>query len=110
MPKALNEAEVWGKKSADRRNMNVLEMKCLRSFVEVTRMDRIANEAVSRRAGIECKLTSRADQSVLGWFGHLVRMDKFRIARRLFLAEGSENDEAILLGSCVLLDRGSAVC
>ena len=43
--------------------MNVLEMKCLRSLVGVSRMDRVRNEEVCRRgAGIERELASRADQ------------------------------------------------
>ena len=33
--------------------MNVLEMKCLRSLVRASRMDRFKNEEVRRRAGIE---------------------------------------------------------
>ena len=33
--------------------MNVLEMKCLRSLVGVSRMDRVRNKEVRRRAGIE---------------------------------------------------------
>ena len=41
--------------------MNVLETKCLRSLVGVLRMDRVRNEEVRRRAGIEMELTSRAD-------------------------------------------------
>ena len=50
--------------------VNVLEMKCLRSLVGVSRMDRVRNEEVFRRAGIERELVSRADQRVLRWFGH----------------------------------------
>ena len=49
--------------------MNVLEMKCLRSLVGVSQMDRIRNEEVRRRVGIERKLASRAYQRVLRWFG-----------------------------------------
>ena len=45
--------------------MNVLEMKCLRSLVGVSQMDRVRNEEVRSRAGIERELTSRADQRVL---------------------------------------------
>ena len=37
------------------------EMKCLRSLVGVSRMDRVRNEEVRRRAGIEGELASRAD-------------------------------------------------
>ena len=56
-------------KSAERRKVNVLEMKCLRSLVGVSRTDRVRNEKVRRRAGIERELTSRADQRVFRWFG-----------------------------------------
>ena len=45
--------------------MNVIEMKCLRSLVGVFRMDRVRNEEVRRRAGIEKELASRANQRVL---------------------------------------------
>ena len=39
VPTALYEAEAWGMRSAERRKVNVLEMKCLRSLVELSRMD-----------------------------------------------------------------------
>ena len=47
-------------RGAERRKVNVLEMKCLRSLVGVSRMDRVTNEEVCRRgAGIERELASR---------------------------------------------------
>ena len=33
LPSALYGAEAWGMRSAERKKVNVLEMKCLRSFV-----------------------------------------------------------------------------
>ena len=54
---------------AERTKVNVLEMKCLRSSVGVSRMDRVRNEEVRRRAVIERELASRADQRVLRWLG-----------------------------------------
>ena len=60
--------------SAERRKVNVLEMKCLGSLVGVSRMDRVRNEEVRRRAGIERELASRADQRALRWFGPVKRM------------------------------------
>ena len=54
-------------RSAERMK-NVLEMKCLRSLVGVSRMDIVSNEEVRRRAGIE-REASRADQRVLRLFG-----------------------------------------
>ena len=65
VPTALYGAHAWGMRSAERRKVNVLEMKCLRSLVGVSRMDRVGNEEVRRRAGIERELASRADQRVL---------------------------------------------
>ena len=52
-------------RSAERRKVNVLEIMCLRSLVGVSQIDRVRNEEVRRRAGIERELASRADQRVL---------------------------------------------
>ena len=35
------------------------------------------------------ELASRADQRVLRWFGHVERMDEYRMARRVLMAEVS---------------------
>ena len=59
---------------AGRRKVNVLEMNCLRSLVGVSRLDRVRNEEVRWRAGIERELASRADQRVLRWIGHVERI------------------------------------
>ena len=40
-------------------------------------------------AGIERELASRAEQRVLRWFGHVERMDDYRMARRVLMAEVS---------------------
>ena len=52
-------------------------------------MDRVRNEEVRRRAGIEMELASRADQRVLRWFMHVERMDDYRMVRRVLKAEAS---------------------
>ena len=39
--------------------------------------------------GIERELASRADQRVSRWFGHVERMDEYRMARRVLMAEVS---------------------
>ena len=82
-------AEAWGIRSAERKKVNVLEVKCLRSFVGSSRMDRVRNEELRWRARIESELASRADQRVLRWFGHVERTDEYRLAKRVLLAEVS---------------------
>ena len=42
-----------------------------------------------RRAGIERELVGRADQRVLRWFEHVERMDEYRMATRVLMAEVS---------------------
>ena len=76
-------------RSAERGKVNVLEMKCLRSLVGVSRMDRVRNEEVHRRAGIERELASRRDQRVLRWCGHVERMDEYRMVRKVLMVEVS---------------------
>ena len=49
----------------------------------------VGNEEVRRTAGTERELTSRADQRVLRWFVHVERMDEYRMARRVLMAEVS---------------------
>ena len=65
VPTVLYGAEVWGMRSAERRKVNVLEMKCLRSLAGMSGMDRVRKEKVRSKAGIERELASRADQRVL---------------------------------------------
>ena len=65
VPTALYGAEAWGMRSAERRKVNVLDMNCLRSLVGMSRMNRVRNEEVRRRAGVEMELVSRGDQRVL---------------------------------------------
>ena len=55
----------------------------------MSRLDRVRNEEVRRRAGIERELASWADRRVLRWFGHVERVDKYRMARRVLMAEVS---------------------
>ena len=68
-----------GMRSAERRKVNVLKMKCLRSLVWVLRMDRVRNEEVRMRVGIERELASTADQRVLRWFLQVEGMNEYRL-------------------------------
>ena len=45
-----------------------------------------------KRADIERELASRADQRRLRWFGHVERMDEYRMARRVLMAGTRETE------------------
>ena len=55
----------------------------------MSRIYRVRNEEVHRRAGIERELVSRADQGVLRWCGHVERMDEYHMARKVLMVEVS---------------------
>ena len=44
VPTALYGAEAWGMRNDERRKVNALEMKCLKSLLGVSRMDRVRND------------------------------------------------------------------
>ena len=90
MPTVLYGAETWGTRVAERRKVDVFEMKCLRSMVGVSRMDRVRNEEVRARSDIRKKLSERADVNAINWFGHMERMDEQRLVKRIYVshAEG----------------------
>ena len=54
------------------------------------------------RAGIERELASRAEQRVLRWFGHVERMDEYRMARRVLMAEVSGGGGGYEIDLCFL--------
>ena len=60
VPTALYRALALGLRSAERRIVNVLGMKCLGNFVGVSRMYRVRKEEVRRRAGIEMGVSVRS--------------------------------------------------
>ena len=51
-------------------------MKCVRSLVGMSQMDRVRNEEVRRIAGIERRICEYSgSESILRWFGHVERID-----------------------------------
>ena len=52
-------------------------------------MERVGDEEVRRRGGIERDLASRADHRALRWFGHVERMNENCMAGRVLMAEVS---------------------
>jgi len=87
VPTALYGAETWGMKVAEKKKVNVFEMKCLRSMLGVTRMDRIRNEEVRRRVGVVKELSRKSDERLLMWFGHMERMSDERLTKKVMRAK-----------------------
>ncbi len=53
----------------------------------VSRMDWLKNVEVRRRTGVVRKLSDWVGQSVLRWYGHMVRMDEERQTKKVLRAQ-----------------------
>jgi hypothetical protein len=90
-PTLLYGSEVWATSAAERRRMEVMEINCMRAMCGVSIMDRVRNEDVRRRCGSRVSIGERMYRNVLKWYGHVERMEKERIVKRVYSAkvEGS---------------------
>ncbi len=89
VPTALYGAEMWNVRQDERKRLDVFELRCLRSMVGVTRMERVRNEDVRQRTEVVRKLSERVDQRVLSWNGHMVRVGEEHLMKRVWKAEVS---------------------
>jgi len=69
-PSLLYGCEAWVMNVHERRKVEAVEMRCLRSICRVRRIDRISNVDIRRRCGKNVGVGERMDQGVLRWFGH----------------------------------------
>jgi len=69
-PSLLYGCEAWVMNVHERRKVEAVEMRCLRSICGVRRIDRISNVDIRRRWGKNVGVGERMDQGVLRWFEH----------------------------------------
>ena len=56
VPTTINGAETLTMAVTEKKRLNVMEMRCLRSMCGATHMDRVENEEVQRRTGFKREL------------------------------------------------------
>ena len=47
------------------------------------RIDKMRNEFIRELCGVEKGMLERIGESILGWFGHMERMDESRLVKRV---------------------------
>ena len=60
-------------------------MDNLRGLLGIRRMDRVQNARIRRLCGLTKGIDERIDEVVLWGFGHMKRMEKDRIAKRIYV-------------------------
>ena len=71
--------------------MDVAEMSCLRSMCRMIRRDRVRDEQIRRRCGLQRSLSERGEAAALRWVGHIERMEEERLVKKLYRAEVESN-------------------
>ena len=69
----MNSSETWNLNAKEKNDLEVFEMKGLRSMCGMSIRDRVRNVRIRERCGWERELVCRYDQNVLKWYGHVIR-------------------------------------
>ena len=75
-------AEAWNTTAAEEKRLAAFRTRCLRRILGVSWYDRITNEEVFDLTG-DTSLIDYLRQKRLRWLGHVVRMSRARLPRRL---------------------------
>ena len=57
----------------------------------IRRMDRVPNGQIRELCRVRKGLDERIDEGILRWFGHVKRMERDRIAKRVYVGECAGN-------------------
>ena len=82
VPTLLYGSETWTLQKTHRSKIQAMEMRYLRK-VGVTRLDRVSNEDIRRRLGVEAVLAD-ADRKKKEWRERIEGMSQERLVRRVF--------------------------
>jgi hypothetical protein len=76
---------LWQKKHISR--VNAVEMRALRSMIGVRLSDRVRNEVIREECGVKEDLVTKIKKNMLRWFGHVERMDEWRLTKEIYEAD-----------------------
>ena len=71
--------------------INAVEMRSLRSMCGVTLNDRVRNEVIRERCGLQEDVVTKAEKSMLRCFCHVGRMSERRLTKGIYVADVSGN-------------------
>ena len=83
---------IWG--GTERSRIRVMQIDNLRSLQGIKRIDRVPNELIRKLRGVAKGVDEKTDERVLCWFGHIERIEKYKITKRMYVGE--------FVGSCLV--------
>ncbi|XP_030757399.1 uncharacterized protein LOC115883217 [Sitophilus oryzae] len=76
-------AETWRITEANRKKLEAVEMDAYRRTLGISRRDRVRNEEIQERIGIEGSLATDIERQQLMWYGDVQRMDDTRLPKQI---------------------------
>src|SRR5215469_4732352 len=83
IPKVMYGSETWSLDAKERNDLEVFEMKGLRSICGLSIRDRVRNVRIRERCVWERDLFSRYEQNVLKWYGNEMRRGEDSLVGRV---------------------------
>ena len=80
-----SETMLW--KEKDISTIKAVQVDILRGLLGIRRMDRVLNAQIRELYRVKKGLDERIDEGVLWWFGHVERMERDRITKRVYVEE-----------------------
>ena len=75
------------KKEKERSKIRAAQMDNFRGLLGIRRMDRVPNVRIRELCGATKRVDKRIDEGVLRRFGHVQRMEKDRVAKRVYVGD-----------------------
>ncbi|MCP3679428.1 MAG: hypothetical protein GY782_03855 [Gammaproteobacteria bacterium] len=80
-------SEAWSMQEENKSRIRAVEMSYLRGACGVTLWNRLTNEEVKQRCGVETDVIEKMRRNTLRWFGHVERMESERLTKRVYASE-----------------------
>ena len=89
-PAMIYGMETVGTTSLQVGKLGVAEMRMLRMEMEITKIDKVRNECVRRKVGVE-NVKEKIREARLRWYGHVRRREDSYVGRKVLDMEVSES-------------------
>lgn len=76
-------AETWRVSEKQKKKLETVEMEAMRRSLCISRRDRIRNEVVKQRMGVEGSIIQDVNVKQLTWYGHVQRMPASRLPKQI---------------------------
>ena len=79
-----SETRIW--KEKERPRIRAVQMDSLIGLLGIRRMNKVANARIRQLCGVTKGIDEKIN-GVLRWFGHVERMENYKIAKRVYVGE-----------------------